>query len=758
MLRRITVPIVFAVAIPFIVVSTWGCDGIFQDVDDLEFPGEPDLDAGLDATPDDDAEAPEDVEDEPDDTGEDADVDECEPESDEELCENLGAECDSAVGVDRCGNQRAVACSAFDGFECEGLRKCVDVELDDETEIGQCQCPQLGEDPASEICDEVNADCGTLEASDVCEGWDEIGEVNCGGCDEPAECGEEIDNVCGCPCEVDGECFAAGTVKSDDEPCQVCLPEEADDEFTDLTELEGRLACGDECIDPDTNPDHCGGCDNECLVGEDEATPVCTDGTCGADCGDDLTICGPICSTDGECGDDDDASCIIDGDEGVCAEQCVDTDADHDHCGECNQGCDSDDVCADGDCLEECPGDQTACDGACFETDTDIRHCGECDNECPDDVQAASPTCEAGECGYVCDEDDDTFCEDEGLCTDTDTDDDHCGKCGNDCGDNEICEDGECVCADGYEPCGEDEVCVDTDSDHEHCGECLDPCADVHVCVDGECEECPDDQTACDGTCYDTDTNPDHCGDCFEECPDDVDGASPVCNDGQCGYECDDDNDTLCEDEGLCTDTDTDDDHCDECDNPCTGDDSCFGGECKECEKDEHCPDGDRCNPVNNNCVDCLDNDDCDGVCDGSTWQCVECTDSDHCGDDVCHLSSNECVECTDDYHCADEDACSDNHTCVCDAECCSDSDCDQYEECESNSCVCNEDYDDWPNCCTDDHCSGNYPYCLDTECEECAENDHCNQDDCETCSDGVCEGCPDGFFCAADGNCHPEQ
>ncbi len=194
----------------------------------------------------------------------------------------------------------------------------------------------------------------------------DVGEVDCGGCGEGLDCGEELDNVCGGLCEVDADSYPKGAVSVEDEPCVICDPDVAEDAFTDRADFDEYAECGDECIEIETSPEHSGDCFDPCA---------------------DIYVC-----LDGQC--------------------------------------------------QDCPDGETACDGFC--RDTDVAHCSECDLACPDDVEGASPTCEDGECGYVCDDLDHELCESDGLCADLSDDADLCGGCGQPCPDDESCFDGDC--------------------------------------------------------------------------------------------------------------------------------------------------------------------------------------------------------------------------------------------------------------------------------------------------------------------------
>lgn len=340
------------------------------------------------------------------DVEEDNDVDdeECEPESHEEFCERHDIECGSLEAEDNCGEERTVHCDEFDGYGCDDPKVCVHAEDDGDLDTNVCRCPSLGDSPAQEICNYADAECGTVDAEEVCEDWDGLGEVDCGQCDGDDECGEEIDNVCGCPCEIDGDCYASGETASDNE-CLICDPEEDDEEFT---EAEDGTSCEDDGV---------------CESGE----------------------------------------CVCENEDAICDDECVDLDSNRDHCGECDNECDDDEVCDGGECVDSCPDEDAMCDGECVDLDSDVDHCGECNNECTTNDPDASASCEDGDCVYECEDEEDTFCG--GICTDTDQDRNHCGECDNQCGINEFCNDGSCEGLDGScedeDDCGTGQQCCE---------------------------------------------------------------------------------------------------------------------------------------------------------------------------------------------------------------------------------------------------------------------------------------------------------
>ena len=118
-----------------------------------------------------------------------------------------------------------------------------------------------------------------------------------------------------------------------------------------IEQLEG-LDCetcgGDTCVDLESDPLHCGACDEACPGGL-----PCEAGAC-------------VCPDEAE----------------LCGESCVELDSDPDNCGSCGM------ACAPG-----C-GELTNCEGACVDPETDPNNCGMCGNTCPN-----GNACEAGSCG-----------------------------------------------------------------------------------------------------------------------------------------------------------------------------------------------------------------------------------------------------------------------------------------------------------------------------------------------------------------------
>ncbi|MFW6050825.1 MAG: FG-GAP-like repeat-containing protein [Myxococcota bacterium] len=95
----------------------------------------------------------------------------------------------------------------------------------------------------------------------------------------------------------------------------------------------GFARCDEACVDTSDDPAHCGGCDVSCA---DE-----TDGPVGAAC-----VAGACACSVSE------AACTVDG-----VDECVVTDDDPQHCGECGMSCEEGTACEDGACVATACGD-----------------------------------------------------------------------------------------------------------------------------------------------------------------------------------------------------------------------------------------------------------------------------------------------------------------------------------------------------------------------------------------------------------------
>lgn len=201
------------------------------------------------------------------------------------------------------------------------------------------------------------------------------------------------------------------------------------------------------CINPATDPNHCGGCGKACKPGE-----VCVSGACSLSCPAGQKICGGLCTNlqinpnhCGQCGAVcksgqicTGGSCVASCQTGLtlCNNQCVDLKTDRTHCGKCGVLCSANQICTQGVCILTCPSGQTNCAGTCVNLDTSLQHCGKCNNTC-----ATGKSCLSGQCITYCQQGQ-TNCD--GTCVSTQTHKLHCGKCNAACAANQTCSNGVC--------------------------------------------------------------------------------------------------------------------------------------------------------------------------------------------------------------------------------------------------------------------------------------------------------------------------
>lgn len=443
----------------------------------------------------------------------------------------------------------------------------------------------------------------------------------------------------------------------------------------------GQALCAEECVDLQTDPTHCGGCDLECPGGmfceSGECQRICPvgdivcDGECVAAASDldNCGQCGVSCAVGDFCSSGSCTStCSLTECDTESGTECVDPQTSARHCGGCNFACAPGQSCVDGSCTVVCPEGRTECNGACVVTDTNVDHCGGCGVECPTGepclggacgcpdgqavcggscVDIVSNPANCGACGVVCSGG--ASCVNSACvcpagtqqcsdgCRDTTSDIANCGGCGIACDADEICDQSSCRpattgCSSGLTLCGAS--CVNTQTSSAHCGGCDAACPTAQSCSNGTCS-CPSGGTLCGDSCVDTQTSNAHCGGCNAQC---TNGRSCVsgnceCPDGQefCG--------------GACVDTQTNSSHCGGCGTSCTGGRSCVTGSCQ-------CPNGGTwCDGAcvdtqteGNHCGSC--GNVCEGgsVCGGGTCNCpagqIACNNScfdpdtsiDHCG------------------------------------------------------------------------------------------------------------------------------
>ncbi len=173
-----------------------------------------------------------------------------------------------------------------------------------------------------------------------------------------------------------------------------------------------------------------------------------------------------------------------------------------------------------------CAAGQTRCGASCVDTQTDDQNCGACANNC-----GVGKKCDKGQCIASCTTAQ-TLCS--GACVDTQSNQNNCGSCGNACKAGETCTKGKCeiACPGGQTACGG--LCYDLLSDGQHCGSCTNACTGAYKCSNGQCSlNCQSGQKDCSGSCVDLTSNSQNCGSCGNAC-----GANQECSGSQCVIAC----------------------------------------------------------------------------------------------------------------------------------------------------------------------------------------------------------------------------
>lgn len=294
---------------------------------------------------------------------------------------------------------------------------------------------------------------------------------------------------------------------------------------------EGQLSCDETCVDPLSDPKHCGACQNQC--GDNQ---LCTNGRCLESC--------PAQASE------------------RCGLFCVNLQTNPRHCGVCGNTCKSDESCRNGQCF--CAPGTAHCSGSCVSLSNDATHCGRCGNKC-----AAGEVCAKGRCiRDACPPETPDNCF--GGCVDLASNRFHCGTCGSQCPKQQICEASTCTCPSGQSLC-EKGACFDLQNEANHCGKCGNKCASGELCAGGRCVgQCPPaSSTQCFGGCVDTKSNPLHCGGCGRRCP-----PGLACLESLCCLA----TNKICD--GRCTDIQNDAANCGACGNACGSGGQCIRGRC----------------------------------------------------------------------------------------------------------------------------------------------------------------------------------
>lgn len=232
----------------------------------------------------------------------------------------------------------------------------------------------------------------------------------------------------------------------------------------------------------------------------------------------------------------------------LCGASCVDIASDVNNCGSCGAICAAGQSCQGGTCT--CNGQRCAgcCDGTtCQATNSDAQ-CGLGGVACV--ACAGGRTCQNGSCACPTGQD---ICND--ACFDLQTDDVHCGACGNDCAQDETCQGGVCgvncgpggFCpASGAQPDCCASTCTNVTSDFANCNGCGNACNSqtANQCVAGACkcgsnDPCTGGQTCCNGTCRNLTNDVNNCNACGNVCPGTGQTTADVsCQNSTCTFTC----------------------------------------------------------------------------------------------------------------------------------------------------------------------------------------------------------------------------
>lgn len=161
----------------------------------------------------------------------------CIPLTQQDLCEARGLNCGGLDVTDNCGETRPIDCGECTAPEtCGGGAPGI---------ANNCGCtPESNED----FCARNGKDCGSFSGTDNCGVARTV--TNCGTCSGGAVCGQSAPNVCGCPCNIGGTCYADGAVNPSNE-CQACRPAISTTSWSNRT---SGTSCddGNACTQSDT--------------------------------------------------------------------------------------------------------------------------------------------------------------------------------------------------------------------------------------------------------------------------------------------------------------------------------------------------------------------------------------------------------------------------------------------------------------------------------------------------------------------------
>ena len=338
---------------------------------------------------------------------------------------------------------------------------------------------------------------------------------------------------------------------------------------------------------------------------------------------------------------------------------------DKNNCGKCGNQCAPNMHCENGKCVcdanyGDCNLDIPGCETYLLKNN---EHCGVCNNKCGGSGSTES-RCVGSNC--VCVDSNHENCDgnwSNGCETNILTNINNCGKCGNQCGPNMECENGECVCDVNYENCDPDiPGCETFLGDSDNCGGCGDKCingickyingkyqCECYYGVNGYYGNCDNSWTnGCETNLFDNDNN---CGECGKVCgglgleSSECSGLTCVCENSSYAN-CDNDWSNGCETNIL-----TDKNNCGKCGNQCGPNMHCENRECVCDANWEDCNgnSSDGCE------VYLLNNEKHCGSCDNECADNQVCVNGSctFCGNGSCDIGKGEnCSNCPDDCSC----------------------------------------------------------------------------------------------------------
>ena len=192
----------------------------------------------------------------------------------------------------------------------------------------------------------------------------------------------------------------------------------------------GLSLCGASCVNEQSDPTHCGGCNTACpaITG---GTPTCSSGgTCGFTCN----------ASDHTCGTGNGASCAANNDPNNCGVGAA--------CGKCTAPANATATCTGGTtCAYQCNPNAHPCGSACV-LNTDPNNCGtKCGTNCGGPSQGSGvASCDGNVCAISCNTGQSLCGANQNLCVNEQTDSNHCGSCTNACSAGQTCSNGQCVC------------------------------------------------------------------------------------------------------------------------------------------------------------------------------------------------------------------------------------------------------------------------------------------------------------------------